>query len=183
MMGTAAEILCIAIIVLEVISLLMRLKDLSWSVLAFYTVLSNILTMISCALALEISGLQILRYLSTCMMTMTFLVVVFVLIPLGGSPKELLFSGTGLFHHLLCPVLNFVSYVFFEPHSRLWPVPVAVTFGYGILMLWLNHKGIVDGPYPFFRIRTQKASSTVMWMAALTCLIAVISIAVRWAAK
>ena len=109
MMGTAAEILCIAIIVLEVISLLMRLKDLSWSVLAFYTVLSNILTMISCALALEISGLQILRYLSTCMMTMTFLVVVFVLIPLGGSPKELLFSGTGLFHHLLCPVLNFVS--------------------------------------------------------------------------
>ena len=75
-----------------------------------------------------------------------------------------------------------MSYVFFEPHSGLWAVPVIVTFAYGMLMLWLNHKGIVDGPYPFFRVRTQKASSTVIWMAALICLITVISLAVMWAA-
>ncbi len=181
-MGTAAVILCIVIILLEITSLLIRIKDLNWGVLAYYTVLSNMLTLISCALALAAGGAPLLRYLSTCMMTMTFLVTTCVLIPLGGQPKELLFSGTGLYHHLLCPILNFVSYVFFEPHSGLWAVPVIVTFAYGMLMLWLNHKGIVDGPYPFFRVRTQKASSTVIWMAALICLITVISLAVMWAA-
>ena len=64
----------------------------------------------------------------------------------------------------------------------IW-LPVTVTLIYGLTMLYLNAKERVDGPYPFFRVRTQKTSSTVMWMAALTCLIAVISLAVRWIAE
>lgn len=181
-MGIIAIILNAVIIILEITALLKRFRDISLETFAYYTVISNLLTLISCAAAIVCGGAPVLRYLATCMMVMTFAVTVCVLIPVGGRAKELLFTGTGLYHHLICPVLCFISYVFFEPHCRTWMLPVAVTFIYGMIMLWLNHKGKVDGPYPFFKVREQKRSSTVIWMAALICLIAVISLAVRWAA-
>ena len=65
----------------------------------------------------------------------------------------------------------------------MWLVPVILTFLYGMIMLYLNWKGKVDGPYPFFRIRKQSALATVLWMAVLTGAITLIAFAVRWIAK
>ena len=181
-MGTAAIILNVVIIILEFVALKKRFRDISRDVLAYYTVISNLLALISCAAALICGGAPVLRYLATCMMVMTFVVTICVLIPVGGRAKDLLFTGTGLYHHLICPVLTFISYVFFEPHCRTWTLPVIVTFVYGMVLLWLNYRRKVDGPYPFFKVHEQKRSSTVIWMVALICLIAVISLFVRWVA-
>ena len=178
-MSIAAIILNILILVFEVYAIIISKPEQRHQMLAYYTVLSNLATMISSVLLLIFGPRSfpvLLRYLSTCMMTMTFIVTVCVLVPMGGGLKKLLFSGTGLFHHLICPILCLVSYVFFETHSRMWAVPVILTFVYGMIMLWLNHTGKVDGPYPFFRVGRQSVRATVLWMAVLTCAITAISV-------
>ena len=42
----------------------------------------------------------------------------------------------------------------------------------------LNAKGVIDGPYPFFRVKKQSAFASVLWMTALFAVIAAISVAV-----
>jgi len=173
-MGIALNI---ALILLELWALRMVISR-GWKLFVFYTQISNILTFLSSAAFLAFgAGAAWLRYTSVCMMVMTGLVTAFVLVPMGGDPKQLLWSGSGLYHHVICPVLTLVSYVFFEPHvgfGLLW-VPVAITLVYGMIMLYLNAKGIVDGPYPFFRVRQQSAGATVLWMLILVIALTVIS--------
>ena len=149
-----------------------------WKNFIFYTQLSNITTFLSC-IALLIAGKNAawLRYLSVCMMTMTGLVTAFILVPMGGDPKILLWSGNGLYHHVLCPAINFISYMFFEEHVgyKMVILPVLVTLLYGLVMLYMNWIQKADGPYPFFRVRHQTVVRTVVWMAALVAMIGVIS--------
>ena len=156
-----------------------------WMNLVFYTQISNILTFVSSLAFLAFGrGAVMLRYTSVCMMVMTALVTVFILVPMGGDPKKLLWSGNGLYHHVICPLITTVSYVFFEPHagfSFLW-LPVGVTLLYGLVMLALNGKELVDGPYPFFRVRHQSPGATVVWTIALVGLMAAISALVGLAA-
>ena len=122
----------------------------------------------------------VLRYLSNCMLVMTFFVTTCVLIPMGGDPKKLLWSGNGLYHHVLCPIVSTASYVFAEQHSGMIWLPVIVTLVYGLVMLYLNGIRKVDGPYPFFRVHYQSAMATVLWMVALMAVMTGISAGV-WA--
>lgn len=74
-----------------------------------------------------------------------------------------------------------LSYMLVESHVPSAPailIPTAVTFLYGMIMLFLNYKDRFDGPYPFFRIKAQSAAATILWMTALTGAIALISLAV-----
>ena len=52
---------------------------------------------------------------------------------------------------------------------------VAITFIYGMIMLYLNYIGKVDGPYPFFRVRNQRVRATVLWVLILLVAVAAIS--------
>ncbi len=178
-----ARVLCAAVLLLEARGLSLSLSDRKWLALAFYTQISNLVTTAS-ALLLLVFGqpgwVTVLRYVSTCMLVMTFFVTTCVLIPMGGSPRMLLFSGNGLYHHVLCPVLSTVSYIFFEHHSGMVWLPAAVTLAYGLVMLWLNGIRKVDGPYPFFRVHDQSPMATVLWMAALLAAVTGISAGI-WA--
>ena len=80
----------------------------------------------------------------------------------------------------LCPVLSVISYVLWERHSAVWQVPVAITFVYGIVMMYMNYRECFDGPYPFFRVNHQSRLATVLWMAGLTGMITVIALVIRW---
>jgi len=179
---TFARILCIMVLLLEVRGLSLSVSDRKWRILIFYTQLSNLATTVS-ALLLVVLGqpawVTALRYLSTCMLVMTFFVTTCVLIPMGGDPKKLLWSGNGLYHHVLCPILSTISYVFAERHSGMIWLPVAVTLIYGLVMLYLNGIRKVDGPYPFFRVHNQTAAATVLWMAVLMAVMAGISAGIR----
>ena len=184
-MNTIAIIISIMIIVLEIVDMAKNLPQRGLSTFTYYTTLSNFMTLISCA-ALLIGGsgwfAVLLRYLASCMMLMTFIVTAFVLVPLLGDARKLLFTE-GLLHHLICPVLCVVSYVFFERHSHAWPVPVILTLCYGALMLWLNYQRKIDGPYPFFRVHRQGKGATIMWMFIMAAAITVVSLALLAAAK
>ncbi len=153
--------------------------------LAFYTQLSNIVTLISCVCYLVNSDAAFtiaLRYLSTVMLAMTVLVTLFVLVPYAGF-VDMMLSGNGLYHHTLCPAISITSYFLWEQHSSMWFIPVIVTFIYGIILLYLNHVEVIDGPYPFFRIHHQSVKATVIWMIALTLLVTVLSLGIAYLAK
>lgn len=179
-----ARIMCLIIVLLEARGLYLSIGDRCWKVFAFYTQLSNIATAISAALVLafgETALTVLLRYLSSCMLVMTFFVTTCILIPMGGDPKLLLFSGNGLYHHLIIPIVSVGSYLLIESHVQSPTailVPTVFTLLYGMVMLWLNYKDIFDGPYPFFRVKYQTAGATVLWMTALTGAIGLISLAV-----
>ena len=104
--GLLSRIMCLVILGLEIRVLILSLGtgDRRWKMFAYYTQLSHIVTAVSAACAAvfgEVPFAVCLRYLSSCMLAMTFLVTSCVLVPLGGSPKLLLFSGNGLYLHLI----------------------------------------------------------------------------------
>lgn len=171
-----ARILCLIVLLLEIRGLSLSFADRKWKVLIFYTQLSNLVTAASAALLL-IAGqplwVTVLRYVSSTMLVMTFFVTVCVLIPMGGDPKMLLWSGVGLYHHVLCPILSTLSYIFAENHvgiGWIW-LPVLVTFIYGMIMLILNAARKVDGPYPFFKVYNQSVRASILWMCVLLAVI------------
>ena len=175
----------IIVIVLEMMGFYIS-RSRGWMMLAFYTQLSNIVTLISSVLFIISRGAAVtvtLRYLSTVMLTMTVLVTLFVLVPMGAGFVRMMLSGNGLFHHTLCPLVSITSYILWEQHSSMWGIPVAVTFIYGVAMLYLNHTGTVDGPYPFLRVHEQSMKATVIWMAVLTVLISLLSYGIVCLAK
>ena len=181
----SARIMCAIVLLLEIRGLSLSLPNRKWMALIFYTQLSNMVTAVSAALLLILGQplwVTVVRYLSTCMLVMTFLVTTCVLIPMGGDPKKLLWSGNGLYHHVLCPVISTASYILAENHvgsEMIW-LPVLTTFIYGVIMLYLNGIRKVDGPYPFFRVHNQSISATILWISALLIAMAGISILV-WA--
>ena len=146
----------------------------------YYTQLSNAAALIS-ALLLLVFGNQpwiiAFRYLSVCMLMMTMLVTIFVLVPTIKDTQLLLWSRVGFFLHLVCPVLNLVSYLFLEQRAGwgLLPLPAIVTLIYGDIMLYFNYKRKVDGPYPFLRYHDQSRMATFLWFVVLMFVILGIS--------
>ena len=178
-----ARILCLVILLLEMKGLSLSLPGRKWMALIFYTQLSNLVTAVSAVLLLifgEPYWITVLRYLSTCMLVMTFFVTTCVLIPMGGSPQKLLWSGNGLYHHVLCPIISTASYIFAENHASgnlIW-LPAVITLAYGLIMLYLNARKKVDGPYPFFRVYNQSHAATILWMTVLFAAVLGISIVI-----
>ena len=180
-MGTIANIL---IVVMEIVALRISFRRIGREMFIYYTELSNIVTLISSVAYLATKGnAPTLRYLSAVGLTMTFLITLCVLIPMGGDFKELMLQENGLYHHTLVPILSFISYVFWESHSSLWLIPVILTVIYGLTMMFLNVVGKIDGPYPFLRIRHQSRSASALWFFALIGIISAISFAVIFLAE
>ena len=172
----------ISIIILELIGIYLSFRHVKWQIFIYYTEISDALTLLSSILYLLSNGhIPLLRYLSTCMLTMTFVVSLFILSPAGGI-KETMLTGECLYHHTLVPLISFASYVFLERHSDLWHIPVLVTFIYGILMIWLNHLGKIEGPYDFLMIRRNGIKATIRWIIVLLLVISLISLGILWIA-
>ena len=183
-----AKIISVIVISLEIRSIPLSVDATKFRSLAYYTRLSNIATLISSFMLLifgQIRAVTAVRYLAVCMMVMTFFVMTCVLVPMGADPKRMLWSGSGLYHPVLCPVLTFLSYIIFEKHAGadlIW-LPAAVTLAYGLTMIYLNWKKVYDGPYPFFKVHEQTPAKTVMWIAVLLAAVTLISALVWFAAS
>ena len=93
----------IAVIILEIVGLSISISERKWKIFAYYTQISNIIALVS-SVFFVVSQSSIvtitLRYLSSCMLTMTFLITLFVLVPMGGGFRKLMLSGNGLYHHI-----------------------------------------------------------------------------------
>ena len=170
-----AVIANVTIIICEILGFYKSRTVRSWKLLQFYTILSNLIALIASFVFLLTGAGTVsvyLRYLATCMLVMTFLVTLCILVPGGGGFKQLMLTGNGLYYHLIVPGISLVSYVCWEPHTDVWLLPFLATLAYGIIMLILNGTGKADGPYPFFRIRSQSIPATMLWMMVLLGIIA-----------
>ena len=122
------------------------------------------------------------------MLSLVVFVVLFVLAPLLGGlrgARILLFDGTMLSFHLLCPVLSALSFFLLEggaplarQHSLMAILPTVL---YASVLLFLNALSVVSGPYPFFMIYDIPPILTVLVATFLLGCTFLLAHAVRWA--
>ncbi|MBP5605580.1 MAG: hypothetical protein J6X60_08560, partial [Ruminiclostridium sp.] len=125
-------------------------------------------------------------YLSSCMLTMTFIVVMCIFIPFG-TPKttgRLMGSVNGVLHHAVCPIISVVSYIIFEDGVRSGKavlIPIISTAIYAAVVYALNFLRVAPAPYPFFEVYDHPAHELVLWFFGLMALTAAIAAAIRYA--
>ncbi|MCR5244460.1 MAG: hypothetical protein K6C37_06950 [Bacteroidales bacterium] len=177
--------IAIALNILIIIGELIALPDAfihsGWSMLKYYTYLSNIVLCIVSILYVLYSAksplwLKRLRLLATAGVAMTLTVVLAVLAP---SEENGYFTyciqGDGLWVHTVCPLLSIISFVFFEPSAGLkykdCLLPLGATLLYGIVTIILNVLRIIYGPYFFLHIYEQTILASALWVVALMTLV------------
>ena len=168
-------ILNLGIIVLEIIALIICLDTFGSIDLVYYTIDSNIFLLISCILYLIYRNrlpkiVQLLKYSSTLSVLITFLVVVFVLLPMYDfNYPFLLYDGPNLYVHVLCPIIAVMSFVFFEKNDLENTFKnnlraIYFTIIYAIILIALNIEKIVVGPYPFLKVYEQSFLMSLFWV-------------------
>lgn len=165
-----ALIFNILIVLLEIIALSKTITNLQ---LEYYTMDSNILALISSILFIifykkNISLVKDIRFVATSCLTVTFLVVIFVLCPMYNfNYKLLMFTDNFLIFHTICPLLSIISYIVFEDRSTKNYLCLIFTMIYGIVLITLNLLNVVKGPYPFLMIRNQSIWASLFWSITL----------------
>lgn len=180
-----AVVLNIAIVFFEMIGLLRSIEEHGIQIFQYFTQDSNILALLISIVFLIGAernwkrrdytipkGIGVGRYIATCCLTITFLIVAFILAPENGLEGyyRMFLRGTSMYQHLLCPVLSFLSYVFLEGReysltkrcTYLAILPIGL---YVAVMLVLNFALIVVGPYSFLHVYDQAGYMAVIWCA------------------
>ena len=158
----------------------------------YYTDLSNLLLLIVCAIFLLYlvlrkkvpRWLEILKYSSTICLTLTFLVVVFILCPMNGfNYGFMLFYKSLLFQHFLCPILSVLTFLCFDEIKITTAKEnfygILLTVIYGIVIMFLNILRYVEGPYPFLLVYEQPVWQSVGWIIILLSLTYFIGFIIR----
>lgn len=178
----AAAVLNGAVIIFEIIGLVLSIYYMKWTMFAYYTQDSNLVALVAsvvyefyavrkiCGKSDIPSWAVVFRYVATCCLTLTFLTVIFVLIPMTGinNAAHLLLDGSMLYVHLICPVLAIVSFLLFERDEtvgkRALIAALSPTFIYSIIVVALNIFNKLEGPYPFLLVHKQPVWQSVMWV-------------------
>lgn len=173
-------ILNFAIILSEISGLLIAYIKFGAENFKYYTFDSNIFILITSVLNVVFllcnkqggAFFGYLRYTSVCCITLTFFIVIFVLIPRKLEFKKYLLRGDALFLHTICPILSIVSYVFFEKSSPgnvgfifLALIPTLI---YGAVLIYLTAKKKVTPPYFFLNVSEQPISVSIKWLFIIT---------------
>ena len=176
-------ILNLLLFVLELAFILDVVTKEGLGIFVYYTEDSNLLTLIISAIYLTFfiitmrkkqnmpEWIYLCRYVATCCLTLTFIVVVTVLAPMvgAGGYTKLLLSGHNLCFHLLSPVISFISFVFFEKKDGTLYLCAALvpTIVYAVFSYMWNILGIYEGPYPFLMVYKQSFIASLLWIIVL----------------
>lgn len=180
----------LAVVVLGILGTQLHFSQFGWSMFQYYTLDSNVFLLLACATQAWYEGnillgrrmfvpswVRVLKYLSVCTVAVTFFVVLLILVPLGGGLSILVAAfthGAMLYHHLLCPVLGVLSFIFVDraslPDKRvtLWAtLPTAL---YAAVSILLNAARVIRGPYPFLYVYEQPLYMSVVWCVLILAL-------------
>ena len=189
-----AVVFNLAIVVFEIVALVLSLKRRGWQVLLFFTQISNYFSLVSsiifvtkAAASLKTNNskpktwVHVLRFVSTCLLMVTFLMVIFVLIPfMPQNAIFWLFGNSNLFQHTICPILSVVSFLTFENTESLSKkslfFAILPTVLYGAVMLTLNLLKLVTGPYPFFYVYEFAWFVSVPWLGGILLFVLAINV-------
>ena len=160
------------IVILEIIGFILVFNEMGLTSLEYYTEDSNLLLLIS-SLMFSIflltnkelpSWFKSLRYVAIVSTTLTLIIVLTVLSwTTDFGLYHLLFGGSMLYHHTLCPILAIISFII-EKYDNLNVIHgLYFTIIYAIIMIFLNIIKVVEGPYPFLLVYNQPAIHSVIW--------------------
>ena len=141
-------------------------KDFS---LSYYTFDSNIIALISSLLFIifykkDMELVKDVRFVATSCLTVTFLVVIFVLCPMYDfNYKLLMFTDNFLIFHTIVPILTIFSYIALEDRSSKNYLCLVFTIIYSVILLGMNILCLIEGPYPFLMVRNQSPLTTLLW--------------------
>lgn len=164
-----ALIINIIIIIVELLAFGKNLLVDHNIAIEYYTNDSNILALISSILFIIFYNknkefVKDIRFIATSCLTVTLLVVIFILSPMYEfNYKLLMFTDNFFILHTLAPILSIISYVALEDRSNKNYLCLAFTTLYAIIMIVLNVLNIVDGPYPFLKVNTQDILVSLLW--------------------
>ncbi|MBR3145994.1 MAG: hypothetical protein IKF47_01895 [Bacilli bacterium] len=164
-----ALIVNIIILVLELIAFGKSLFTEHSIAVEYYTNDSNIIALISSLLFIifyskEKEFVKDIRFVSTSCLTVTFLVVIFVLCPMYNfNYKLLMFTDNFLIFHTIVPILSIFSYIALEDRSSKNYLCLVFTIIYSIVLVTLNILNLVKGPYPFLMVTTQNPLMSLLW--------------------
>ena len=138
-------IINIILIILEIIGFILVIQEFGLKTLEYYTEDSNFLLLVSSIIILIYllsdrklpSWLNGLRYVSIVSTTLTFIVVVTVLSwTTDWGLHYLLFEGSMLYHHTLCPLMALASFILLEKYDGLNVLHgLTFTIIYAIIMI------------------------------------------------
>jgi len=117
--------------------------------------------------------IRTLRFMSSVCLTVTFVVVLVILLPYyypRGTAYKLLFAGNQALFHVICPILSLLSFCVFEKGSlTLIDVCLATlpTIIYGIVFIILNLVKVVEGPYPFLMVYNQPVYASILYFIGI----------------
>lgn len=157
----------------------------SWGAFQYYTMDSNIfaaITSIFLIFALLSKGevskkIRNFRYYSTCCVTVTFIVVITILVPIDGwhTLTTRLFKGTDLWLHTVGPLLNIFSFLFLEGSADLDKKEnlkaLIPTLIYAVIAIVLNLARVIYGPYVFLKVYEQGVLMTFVWIVLISALV------------
>lgn len=183
------------IVILEVIALVLSVVEQGLGSFLFYTRDSNYLTMavslLFCVYAeKELRGkgkmpkwLSSMRYIAVSCRMITFFVVVFVLMPMmGENALFMLYGGSMLYQHTLCPILAFLSFFAFEVRDKLSKADIIKalipTLAYAFITITLNICKVIEGPYPFLMVYSQPWYASVLWCIVILGIAGLLAVAV-----
>ena len=135
----------------------------------YYTNDSNIIALISSLLFVifynkDREFIKDIRFVATSCLTVTFLVVIFILCPMYDfNYKLLMFTDNFFILHTLVPILSIISYTTLEDRSNKNYLCLLFTLIYGTILIILNILKVVDGPYPFLKITSQSLFMSLLW--------------------
>ena len=176
--------------VLEIAGLAVAISRYGLGIMGYYTQESNLVLLVACIVYLVYAGrrlkdpsyelpylVALFKYIATCLVSVTFVVVVLVLIPMAwgsmgaASIPALLFGGANVFHHFLCPLLAMVTFFGFErdcrPHFKETVYAMLPTLMYAVVTVILNVAKVVRGPYPFLYVYEQPWFMSVRWFVLI----------------
>lgn len=166
----------IVLIIFEIMGCLVLYNEIHRLGIEYYTEESNLLALfvaliyVGCLLFKKKipKWLRTLKYMANIHLAVTLLVVIFVLAPLDHFDYyTYLMTGTMLYHHLLCPVVSLISFIFFDNVGTLdnkdLPLGLSLTLVYAVVMIIANIVGSITGPYPFLMVRSQSVLSSIIW--------------------
>ena len=112
-------------------------------------------------------SIAVLRLMSVLGLSVTFLVVLFILLPMTSFNFMFMFGGASFFLHLACPVLLFIIYMKYDKKVELSNKEVLLsllfTIIYSIILISLNILKVVEGPYPFLMVYKQGVIMSIVW--------------------
>lgn len=168
-------VLNLLIIIFEIIGFAFAIKDFGYSIFEFYTQDSNLIVLISSIIYLLFlvqnkkipSSIMWFKFTGAVSISVTFLVVIFVLSWMNGGLINMLFTRSMLYHHTICPILTIISFIFFEKYDfRNYKDTLKTTYFtliYAFVLIILNVLHIVNGPYPFLMVYNQSILASIIW--------------------